>query len=248
MENVSTWLMAEENTRPTMNRYGYMFKRRMPDIDKALGLMRRDEGRPVLDIGCAYGLTSKAMLDEGFCVIANDLDEKHLQVLADEVNADQRARLTLMVGNALELAIEESSLAGALCFNVIHFMSGDEIRSLFALVYKWLAPGGVFMVTTASPYCAPSEAFANTYYAKLNVDGVEWPGEGATIEQALPDGSANRDQLIRDTLHLNGCEVLAREAVAAGFRLFTASHTSIAYESANGLAEANIAYAIVIKK
>ena len=238
--------MTEENTRPTLNRYGYMFKRRMPDIDKALGLMRRDEGRPVLDIGCAYGLTSKAMLDEGFCVIANDLDEKHLQVLADEVNADQRARLTLMVGNALELAIEESSLAGALCFNVIHFMSGDEIRSLFALVYKWLAPGGVFMVTTASPYCAPSEAFADTYYAKLNVDGVEWPGDDNNAEHTLP-GVSSANQIVDDRFHLNGCEVLVREAAAAGFRLFTVSHTNINYECANRLQEAAIAYAILIK-
>ncbi len=208
----------------------------------ALGLMSNNH--PVLDVGCAYGLTSKEMLNNGFSVIANDLDEKHLNVLLDEVSEEQRSRLTVNHGNIMQAKLKENSLSGVMCFNVIHFLTGAEVRAFFQQVFKWLAPKGVFMVSVATPYLG-SEDYSTEYYKKLHEEGVAWPGETTTTDQVYSNKFV-LDQM-PEKFHLIGCEVLVREAIAAGFSIFNAGHTNIGYNAAKSLSEAQIAFVIVIK-
>ena len=225
-------------TQATLNNFGYMFVKEMPDFDLALAMMSR--ARPVLDVGCAFGYTCRLMLERGYRVIANDLDPKHLDALRVDLAGKSGPELITMPGDVLKLeGIEPGSLSGAFALNVLHFMSGAEIRGVFECVHRWLASDGVFMVTSLSPY-ASSEESRRVYYNRLR-DRCEWPRE--------PPAKENNNGMAR-SFHVNGCEVLIREALAVGFRLVKAAYTSILYGKHApdaAMSDADFAYLILIK-
>ena len=227
-------------TQATLNKFGYMFVKEMPDFDLALSMMSR--ARPVLDVGCAFGYTCRLMLERGYRVIANDLDAKHLDALRADVAESVPSKLITMPGDVLKLeGIEPGSLSGALALNVLHFLSGAEIRGVFERVHGWLASdGGVFMVSSLSPYASGKDV-RRVYYKRLLSDRCEWPGE--------PRANENNNGMAR-SFHVNGCEVLMREALAVGFRLVKAAYTSIVYgrhAAHAAMSDADFAYLILVK-
>ena len=110
------------------------------------------KSKPILDIGCAYGFTSKSLLQNGFQVIANDLSQQHLDEGFADLDDELRKRLTLKPGSILDLRFEANSLDGIVALNVMHFFRGPQLRELFGNFYKWLAPNGVLTTSSVSPY------------------------------------------------------------------------------------------------
>lgn len=98
--------------------------------------------RPIADLGVAYGFTSKCLLDAGAKVIANDLSKEMLQELEKSVSNEQKARLTLMPGDALKLKFDKESLDGIWANRYLHFLKPEDIRTSMKHFYHWLAPGG----------------------------------------------------------------------------------------------------------
>lgn len=68
---------------PTLNHRGFM-----PEtLDRFSVAFVHDAGSssaPVLDIGCAYGVASRAALDQGATVHACDMDAGHVAILSRE--------------------------------------------------------------------------------------------------------------------------------------------------------------------
>ncbi len=59
-------MSKQEHVKYTSNKYGKMFLRENPHFSLSLKLMNKS--KPVLDVGCAYGFTSKILLNNGFDV------------------------------------------------------------------------------------------------------------------------------------------------------------------------------------
>ena len=248
-DKLGSWIAKMNNAHDTLkktdNNYGFMSLVEPPDFKLAYSMMSKS--LPVLDMGCAYGFTSKIMLAAGLDVIANDLSASQLDTLAKEVNDETQAskytgKLTLRPGNALELTFDNGSLGGVVCFNMMHFLSGDQIRSLFAKIYSWLAKDGVAVLSIASPVLA-DDSLVVKYYADLD-SGVEWPGE---ISMSVVSSQLASQKATPDAFHFNGIEVMIREALRVNFRIFKAGYVNFDFKEATALDQRVVGFCILIK-
>ena len=192
----------------TTNKHGYMLQIDDPNFVESLSLI--DKYKPVADFGVAYGFSTKRLLEEGFNVVANDLDEKMLNHLLNNISEEQKQRLKLVPGNLLNLEFEENSFGAIYALRWMHFLKGAEFRLIFENFYKWLAPGGVLVVACGFTFEIDETKFK---YKRLN--NHEWPGE---MEFVSDNSFLNR--IIPGFINIISLEVLLREALRAGFEIF----------------------------
>jgi 2-polyprenyl-3-methyl-5-hydroxy-6-metoxy-1,4-benzoquinol methylase len=92
---------------------------------------------PVLDIGCAYGMASLPALKKGAVVIANDLDERHLQLLKSQAPVSSLERLQLKPGRMPDdLDFPEGNLGAVLASRVLNFIHPDKLEESFHKIFK----------------------------------------------------------------------------------------------------------------
>ena len=141
----------EENFYLTLNKMGYMLVK--PDvINQAFIDFSSPEKAPVLDIGCAYGVSTIPALLKGAHVIANDLDVHHLEILRSKVPLEHLGRLQIKKGRMPEdLDFPEKSLEAILASRVLNFVHPDKLKGCFSLIHKWLKPGGKFFYLGGTP-------------------------------------------------------------------------------------------------
>jgi predicted SAM-dependent methyltransferase len=207
---------------PTKNSYGFQFEMVNPHFD--LSLMSKE--KPVVDLATAYGFSSKILLNNGFKVIANDLDERHLNELWNSVKAEQRINLELRPGNVMDLMFAENSLSGIVAIKLIQFLEGEQIRTLFKRFYNWLAPNGFLVIATSSPFIGTSfknfdDEIPRKYYEKLR-NKCEWPGQFFRVKDILKcDKVANN---LPENFNLICNDILIREANLAGFCIYKSEY------------------------
>lgn len=82
----------QPNMRPTLNGTGFMFEVLDEFADDFIQYAGRCEA-PVLEVGCAFGVASMPALAAGAQVVACDLEQKHLDILMNDVPPADRERL-----------------------------------------------------------------------------------------------------------------------------------------------------------
>jgi len=209
------------NLKFTMNAYGVMTQTETPHFSMAMRLM--DKSKQVADFGVAYGFTTKILLDNGFKVLANDLDERHLEKLVSDVPTDQHMNLELKPGNLLDLDFEENSFGGIIALRWLHFLKGEQIREVFKKFYKWLAPNGILVVVTSTPksntlFEDKDDKLTKEYMRRVR-NNMEWPGEFKT-KDIYPELVKNLPENM--SLFMN--ELLIREASMAGFTILKSEY------------------------
>ena len=122
----------------------------------------RDCHRPVVDIGCAYGV---AAIPAG--AIAVDLEIGHLRAMPPE--------LPRVVGRFPELAFRPGGLDAVHASNVLHFLTGEELVEGVRRMAEWLAPGGKVFVQASTPFQRPFAGFLPEF-ARRVAAGEAWPG------------------------------------------------------------------------
>ena len=108
-----------------------------------------EQGGAVLDLCCGTGIMTVPLADTGLDVVGVDISEAMLATARAKAESDnptvnlqdglefstaQRFGLVLMTGNAFQC-----------------FLTERDVRALFANVYEWLVPGGVFIFDTRLP-------------------------------------------------------------------------------------------------
>jgi len=81
------------NMEPTLNGTGFMFKVLDEYAEDFIQYAGQTDGE-VLEIGCAFGITTIAALKAGGHVTACDLDPGHLQILTENTPKSLRSQLT----------------------------------------------------------------------------------------------------------------------------------------------------------
>ncbi|GAV06696.1 hypothetical protein RvY_16642-1 [Ramazzottius varieornatus] len=114
----------------------------------------------ILDLCVAYGFTTKELLKTGADVTADDLSEEHLKHLWETVSEEERTRLQLLPGNAVELEFPAKSVDGIMACRWFNFLTGDKVRKVLEKSYNWLVPSGTLCVTAESIHSA---CFVNAY-------------------------------------------------------------------------------------
>ncbi len=98
-----------------------------------------------------------------------------MRLTADGASDDIRGRIVgALPDKFVGTAVAPASLSGLLVAEVIHLLSGAETGPAFTAFYDALVPGGVLLITCASPYTY-SMAFLESFEERESA-GAAWPG------------------------------------------------------------------------
>jgi ubiquinone/menaquinone biosynthesis C-methylase UbiE len=98
--------------------------------------------RPVWDLGCGPGQTTKYLNDLGIEVSGLDLSEKILEQ-ARTINRE----IHFQKGNILELKFDNNSIAGLVAFYAIVHFTKEQVMTAFSEIFRVLQQGGLFLFT-----------------------------------------------------------------------------------------------------
>lgn len=209
----ATTVQAKPTFLLTDNKKGFMIQSIDEYVQRFFDYVKScDKPARIADFGVAFGYTTKELLKSGVQVIANDLSESHLHELWDTVSEEDRGHLELLPGNVLDIELPDSSLSGILACRWIHFLTGEELRTILAKFYKWLKPGGRLCITAESVHLGSHQVVFDKYLQRKQDKGTEWPGF-----VMVKDLTTKRKQHMPETLMLYDSEVLTRELQKVGF-------------------------------
>jgi len=201
---------------PTLNKYGFMLTTIDEFVQQFVAFGPTAPG-PLLDVGAAYGIATLSAVANGAReVYANDLDERHLQILLSKLAEQDRSKLKVVPGRFPEdLSFPEESLGAILIARVLHFFPGPKIEEAIRTAYKWLHQGGKIFITAETPYLRPWLKLIPVYEERKK-KGDMWPG---TVEDSAlyqdPRYLVNHPKF----MHFLDPDVLRRVVEGAGFRV-----------------------------
>ena len=197
---------------PTRNQTGWA-SNQLNEVSEQFVAYCQMAALPVLDIGAAFGIASLAALAVGATVIANDLEPAHLAEIAKAAPPGQASRLTLISARFPgELRLAGASLAAVHASNVLHFLTGPQLRQGFASIAHWLAPGGRLFVQASTPWQQPFAAFVPVFEAR-RAAGEPFPG---WVEDTAEFSTHRKLGQIPKSIHLLDAASLRQAAELAG--------------------------------
>ena len=103
---------------------------------------RLPRGARVVELGCGGGTEETRMLAERFRLTAVDLSAEQLRRARERVPG-----AAFVHGDITELELEPGSVDAVAAFYVLNHVPRELLPGLFARVYRWLVPGGLFLTT-----------------------------------------------------------------------------------------------------
>lgn len=160
---------------PTLNNMGYTPK--LPDIIQTSFINYAAQcALPALDIGAAFGVATLPALKMGTKIIANDLDQRHLDIIREQTPPTLRTNLDTRVGGIPSgLTLQKESVSAILVARVLHFLSPEAIQESLIKMKNWLMPNGKLFIVVTTPFIKILESYIPIYeQRKANND--PWPG------------------------------------------------------------------------
>jgi SAM-dependent methyltransferase len=102
-------------------------------------------GTEVLDLGCGCGTPGARMLSERFRVTGVDISDVQIERAKSLVPGGRFIRADMT-----EVSFPREAFGGTVCLYALIHVPLDEQPQLLAKVFRWLAPGGLFLVTTGA--------------------------------------------------------------------------------------------------
>jgi len=199
---------------PTLNGTGFMFKVR-DSFAEEWSSYAGTIGDPVLEVGCAYGVSVIPALEAGATVTACDMEQQHLDILADRVtDPAQKARLTCKAGTLPDIDFAPSSFGAILCSRVLHFLSGEDIDASVANMARWLKPGGRLYLVADTPYGIWRNFIP--HFVANREQGARWPGMMIGLHNWLPTPGIQKHIDKPPFMNLLDAELLARACREVG--------------------------------
>lgn len=159
----------------TLNKQGYMTSTIDVYMQAFIDYASTCSGK-VVDIGAAYGVATIPALTKGANVIANDTDERHLNILKDRTPPEFHSNLELLVGSFPDdLNFEKNCIEAFLIARVLHFFSPEKLLFSINKLHDWLKPNGKIFLTAETPYLKNIATFIPIYEKRLK-EGELWAG------------------------------------------------------------------------
>lgn len=98
--------------------------------------------RPVWDIGCGPGQTTKHLNSLGIEISGLDISEQMLEQ-ARALHPEIRFRR----GNVLDLEFDDNSIAGIVAFYAMVHFTEKQVKIALREIFRVLQPGGIFLFT-----------------------------------------------------------------------------------------------------
>ena len=105
-------------------------------------------GDRVLELGPGYGASTRPLAERTKSLTALESDPK----LASRLRAQLGQSVTVVDGDATDMAFGPATFTAAVCFTMLHHLPSSAAQDrLFAEVARVLVPGGVFAGTDSQP-------------------------------------------------------------------------------------------------
>ena len=200
---------------PTMNGTGFMFERIDAYAEEFIEYAGSIDDE-VLEMGCAYGVTTILALSAGAKVRACDLDERHIEILKSRVPEKLRKKLTCQQAKLPDADLPANHFGAIFCSRVFHFLRGDDIDASTRNMYRWMKPGGKLFLVADTPY-GIWRKFIPTWEAN-QANGERWPGWMEPAMDYLPFSSSGKSKQM-PFMNLQAPDLLARTCTEAGFNV-----------------------------
>ena len=141
--------------------------------------------KPIIDVGCGYGISTLGALNTGAQVIALDLAEEHLQILKKNVPTQFTKNLTTIRGcfpNDFNFA--PNSISAVHASMILHFLTGEDIMEGLRKIHQCLEPGGRLFIGNMSPHLGLFDKSLSAEYDTRVAQGEQWPGYINQIQYA----------------------------------------------------------------
>lgn len=208
----------------TSNRYGVMVTDLGP-AEREFTEFSRTSKKPVMDIGCAYGVAARVALMHEAKVIACDISEEHLAYLRDSVPESWLHRLrTTNKRFPEQLEIKPESISGILAAGLFNYLKPEEITAGLEKCLQWLEPGGMLWITTYTPHLLPYRSLREPY-KNAAAQGEPWPGQFNPRELS----SNTWAQLSPEYMQVFKLEELEREIEKVGFEIESSQYFAYEY-------------------
>jgi ubiquinone/menaquinone biosynthesis C-methylase UbiE len=102
-------------------------------------------GAEVLDLGCGCGVPDALILSERFRVTGVDISDVQIERARSTVRGARFMRADMS-----KVTFPRGSFHGVACIYSLIHVPLDEQPGILRKVYRWLAPGGIFLVTTGA--------------------------------------------------------------------------------------------------
>jgi len=210
----------------TMNDTGFMFEVRDRFADAFIedaGQLGR-QGKPALEVGCAYGVSTIPALEAGAIITASDLDPRHLDILRGKVPHHLIGNLELVAGALPHMEFPAGKFGAILCSRVLHFLKGEDIDASVRKMAGWLAPHGRLYLVADTPYGIWRRKIPEFEAAKAS--GERWPGMMVGLHNYLPSSGPVKPIEKPPFMNALDPDLLARTCTEAGLSVIDAAFIS----------------------
>lgn len=189
------------------------------EVSRAFVEHALEHGGPVLDIGCAFGVASRPLVERSITTYACDIDPAHLNELHRSVPGPlQQFLFTSSKHFPRELRFAPDFFSAVHAANLFNFLTGPEIAEGLSAIATWLQPGGSLFVISGSPYARNVRGFIPEYRRRKE-SGMPWPGYVQRLRDYSDDPTLNE---LPESLHLLDDDVMRAACVAAGLEVVEA--------------------------
>ena len=116
------------------------------------GLLAREKGGALLDIGCGAGTFIPVARSAGFTYLGVDQSPSMVEGCRQLIGAANDARV--VVGNAVSLPVEDSSFDAVLALGVFEYLDHSQRAEAFDQLVRAVKPGGL-VIGSFSNYYSP---------------------------------------------------------------------------------------------
>jgi len=100
----------------------------------------------VLDVSCGFGMATIPIIMSGGYVIANDLEDQHLESIKRKIPIQHTEHLRTLKAVFPDEIQLENSLIAILISRFFRFFSDSKIEQSLAFSFQWLKPGGKIFI------------------------------------------------------------------------------------------------------
>ena len=204
----------------TNNGCGWTTNVTNPITDRMLGFVSERKTPMLLDVGAAFGVATIPALRLGAVVIANDIDQGHLQHIKQVAsNEGLCSKLRVLAGRFPDIE-RLDGLDAVHCSNVLHFLSGEELKVAARFARACLKPNGQLFIQVGTPYLGHLRTFLPIYQDRI-ARRIAWPGEIDSARKIVPECIRPETP---DFLHVLDMETLTPILESSGFLIDYAAY------------------------
>ena len=200
---------------PIANRCGWTSTIPNPITCKFIDFIKTRNELTVIDIGAGLGVASIPAMEAGAIVIVNDIEQQHLNHIAELARTKGLEKRCLLMNASLPNLPDVSPLDAVHASNVLHFLTGNEIVQAAQWTHRTLKTGGKAFLQMQSPYCGQLHAFLPEYQSR-KLAGIKWPGE---ITDSLHYATSEISHMMADFNHVLEAEIVTEVLREVGFSI-----------------------------